>query len=166
MSLLELMITISISLLLVTIGSPAWLTNKQNLQLKHAIETSYFLIQHARASAIASAKDIYVSFIPGTNWCVGLNLAMPCDCTKVASCRLNGQDMLVSQQDFKAVTLANLRFGGNASAIFDGARGIAMGNAGSVIFRDKHTQAKLIVSNMGRVRICVIEGELGSYPQC
>lgn len=166
MSLLELMVTISITMILVTVGAPAWLTAKNDLQLKHAIEASYFLMQHGRASAISSGRDVFVTFKPGANWCLGLNVGGPCECAIADRCHLNALDMSVSHQDFGAVSLGNLRFGDDASAIFDGARGIAMGNAGSVVFSDNDTQAKLIVSNMGRVRICVVQGELGGYPPC
>jgi Tfp pilus assembly protein FimT len=166
MSLLELMVTISITILLVTIVTPAWLTTNNNLQLKHAIEASYFLMQHGRASAIASGQDIFVTFKPGPNWCLGLNAGGPCECAITNSCHLNALDMSVSQQDFGTVSLTNLRFGGDASAVFDSARGIAMGNAGSAVFSHNDTQAKLIVSNMGRVRICVAQGKLGGYPLC
>ncbi|MFQ3235434.1 MAG: prepilin peptidase dependent protein A [Paraglaciecola sp.] len=166
MTLLELMVTIGITMLLVIVATPAWLTTKNDLQLKHAVEASYFLMQHGRSSAIASGQNVFVSFTPGENWCLGLNTDEPCECAIADSCHINALDMSVSQQDFSAVSLINLHFGDNASAIFDGARGMAMGNAGSVVFSDNDIQAKLIVSNMGRVRICVAQGELGGYPLC
>ena len=166
MSLVELMVVMSITMLLLTMGAPAWLSAKDDLQLKHAIEASYFLMQHGRASAIGSGNNVFATFTPGPNWCLGLNVGGPCECAVADSCRLNALDMRVSGQDFNTVSVAHLRFGDNTSAVFDGARGIAMGNAGSVVFSDHDTQAKLIVSNLGRVRICISAGELGGYPPC
>ena len=41
-----------------------------------------------------------------------------------------------------------------------------MGNSGSVTFGDANDQLKLILSNMGRVRMCVLEGNILAHPAC
>ena len=126
MSLLELMVVISISMILMTIGVPSLLGSKQKLRTKQAAQASYFLMQHARSSAIASGQEMFVSINSSQAWC----------------------------------------FGQNSSAVFDGARGIAMGNSGSVVFGSGGDELKLIVSNMGRVRLCVQAGDIREYSQC
>ncbi|GAC33531.1 GspH/FimT family pseudopilin [Paraglaciecola polaris] len=166
MSLLELMVVISISMILMTIGVPSLLGSKQKLRTKQAAQASYFLMQHARSSAIASGQEMFVSINSSQAWCLGLNVSEPCDCQLADSCTVFGVESRVQYIDFPVVALSQLRFGQNSSAVFDGARGIAMGNSGSVVFGSGGDELKLIVSNMGRVRLCVQAGDIREYSQC
>ena len=166
MSLLELMVVISISMILMAIGVPSLLGSKQQLHVKQAAQASYFLLQHARASAIASGQSMFVSINSSQAWCLGINASTPCDCQIVDSCTLFGVGAGIQHIDFSDVRLSQLRFGQNESAVFDGARGLAMGNSGSVVFASGVDELKLIVSNMGRMRLCVQAGEIQAYGQC
>ena len=165
-SLLELKITVSIIAILVTIGGPAILTMQKSLQLKAAVETSYFAFQGARSVAVSLGRDVSVSIVDSTDWCVGLSDRGACDCTVLNSCTINSVEQLVKAQDYGNISIQNVRFGTNNLAVYDGVRGLSIGNAGSVIFSDGVNQAKLILSNMGRVRICVAAGNVGRYSPC
>ena len=165
-SLVELMITVSIIAILVTVGGPAIFAMQKSLQLKAAVESSYFAFQAARANAISLGKDVSVSIVDSTNWCVGISDNGDCDCTILLSCTINSVEQLVKAQDFQNITMQDVRFGANNLAVYDGIRGLSTGNAGSLVFSDGVNQAKLILSNMGRVRICVAAGEVGRYSAC
>jgi Tfp pilus assembly protein FimT len=165
-SLVELMITVSIIFILVTFGGPAILAAQKSLQLKAAVESSYFAFQGARAAAISSGKDVSVSIVDSTNWCVGISENGACDCTISHNCTISSVEQLVKAQDFGKISIQNVRFGANNSAVYDGIRGLSIGNAGSLVFSDGVNQAKLILSNMGRVRICVVAGNVGRYSPC
>jgi prepilin peptidase dependent protein A/type IV fimbrial biogenesis protein FimT len=166
LSLLELMVTVSIIAIVVSIGAPAVLKTQKTMQLKGAVETSYFAFQQARSSAISSASDVTVSITAGTNWCVAISDGGDCDCNTLNSCTINGVEQIIKARDFHMVTMEELSFGASSSADFDGVRGLSIGSAGSTIFSDGTNKAKLVLSNMGRARICMDEGNLGSYSAC
>jgi prepilin peptidase dependent protein A/type IV fimbrial biogenesis protein FimT len=166
MSLLELMLVISITMILMTLGVPSLLDSKQQLHIKQAAQESYFFMQHARASAIASGQNVFVSIQDGQAWCLGMNMSEACNCRVEDSCSVLGVQSRIQHSDFSSVQLTQLRFGQNDSAVFDGTRGMAMGDSGSLIFGDARDELKLIVSNMGRVRLCVNDGDIVAYRQC
>jgi prepilin peptidase dependent protein A/type IV fimbrial biogenesis protein FimT len=166
MSLLELMLVISITMILMTLGVPSLLDSKQQLHIKQAAQVSYFFMQHARANAIASSEDVYVSIRNGQSWCIGMNMSQRCDCLIDNDCSVSGVPTRINNSDYASVALLQFSFGQNSSAVFDGERGMAMGNSGSVTFGDSHDKIKLIVSNMGRVRLCVLEGNILAHPSC
>ncbi|MFT4937094.1 MAG: Tfp pilus assembly protein FimT [Paraglaciecola sp.] len=165
-SLVELMITVSIIFILVILGGPTIVAAQKSLQLKAAVESSYFAFQGARAAAISLGKEISVSIVDSTNWCVGISDHGACDCTILNNCAINSVEQLVKARDFEKISILDVHFGTNNLAVFDGIRGLSIGNAGSLVFSDGVNQAKLILSNMGRVRICVAAGHVGRYSPC
>jgi prepilin peptidase dependent protein A/type IV fimbrial biogenesis protein FimT len=165
-TLFELMITMTIIAIIVMVGVPSFLQIKKNIQLKGAIESSYFAFQHARSAAISNGSDVTLSINPGTNWCIGISNTGDCDCNILNSCTVNGIEQQVKSSDFSHISMRGISFGASSIAVFDGVRGLSIGNAGSMIFSDGSNEAKLILSNMGRVRICIAEGDLGSYSSC
>lgn len=166
LTLLELMVTVSIIAIVVAIGAPAIMSTQKTMQLKGAVESSYFAFQHSRSAAISAGSDVTVSMESGSNWCIGISDNGDCDCQTLNSCTINGVEQLVKSSDFKLVSMQELNFGVNSAAAFDGIRGLAVGSAGSMILSDGSNKAKLILSNMGRIRICMDEGELGRYSSC
>ena len=166
LTLLELLITISITTIVLTLGVPAVLAVQKNMQLKGAVEVSYFAFQQARATAVATRKNIHIVFNASKNWCIALSDSGLCDCTIYAACTVEGHEQTIQQSDFHLIELRDIKFGKDSVAVFDGVRGLAIGNAGSVVFSDGDNQVKLILSNMGRVRICMQSGKLGAYEPC
>ncbi len=166
LTLLELLITISILLLLVSLGAPAITSIQKNLQLRGAAQNSYFAFQQARSSAIAKNMPITVAIQSGDNWCAAISDNGQCDCRAPNHCTLDGVEYKVDASDYHFVTLPKVTFGKQSMAVFDGNRGLAIGHSGSLIFSDGEQQLKLILSNLGRVRICAIDQALGGYKKC
>ena len=166
LTLLELLITISILVLVVSLGSPAINSIQKNMQLKAAAESSYFAFQQARVAAITQNKDVTVAIQPGKKWCAALSDTGLCDCTILNECTINGVEYKVDFADYRFVSINKVTFGVDDIAVFDANRGMAIGHAGSVVFTDGNKQLKLILSNMGRVRICAVASSLGGYGKC
>lgn len=166
LTLLELLITIAILVLLIAIGGPTISAVQKNIQLRGAAQTSYFAFQHARSSAITQGNDITVAIASGEHWCAALSDHGLCNCKVDNHCTLNGVEHKIHHADFRFVTMDGVSFGKDSVAIFDGDRGLAIGHAGTVIFSDGDKKLKLILSNMGRVRICSIGSALGGYAPC
>ncbi|MDU0356081.1 prepilin peptidase dependent protein A [Paraglaciecola aquimarina] len=166
LTILELLFTISITLILLGIGAPAFHSVQRNIQLKSVVENLYYSLQKSRAVAISRQVPVTTSFTKGKAWCVGTSDLGICDCNIVDSCTVNGVEQRLYAGDYSFITLTDIRFGKDNIAVFDGVRGLAVGHAGSVIFSDGVRQLKLILSNMGRVRICAIDKDIGGYKAC
>lgn len=166
LTLLELLVTLSILTLVLTLGVPSLLSAQRNMQLKGALEVSYFAFQQARSMAISKQQDIRLVLDASSNWCLALTAAEQCNCQLFQDCVIDGVEYAVRGTDFHLIALSEVKFGKQQQAVFDGVRGLAVGNAGSTIFSDGVNRAKLILSNMGRVRICVLDGQVGAYPAC
>ncbi|WP_158967086.1 GspH/FimT family pseudopilin [Paraglaciecola sp. L3A3] len=166
LTLLELLISISIIILLITLGSPAFDSIQRNIQLKSVAENVYFALQKARSAAIAQQADITSTFQDGSNWCIGNSDIGKCDCKVLANCTVNGVEQTLSSVDYSLISINEIKFGKDSIAVFDGVRGLSIGHAGSVIFSDGKRRLKLILSNMGRVRICGLSEDVGGYKKC
>jgi len=166
LTLLELLITISILVLLVTLGSPAINSIQKNMQLKGAAQSSYFAFQQARMAAITKNLDVTVAIRSGEKWCAALSDSGVCNCAIAYECTLDGVEYKVDFVDYHFVSIDKVTFGADNVAVFDSNRGLAIGHAGSIVFTDGDKQLKLILSNMGRVRICAVDSSLGGYEAC
>lgn len=166
LSLLELLISLTIVGILVSVGGPAFVQYNDERKLKGAVEASYFLLQQARSVAISKGTDVTVDFASGTNWCIGVSDNGDCNCATTNSCTVDGVELVLDATDYSDVVMQSLTFNGANQAEFDGTRGISTGNSGSTVFNNGDTQVKLILSNMGRARICVVSGQLGTYSAC
>ena len=136
------------------------------MQLKGAAESSYFAFQQARVAAITKNVDVTVAINPGKKWCAALSDGGVCDCSVAYECTLDGVEYKVDFADYRFVSINKVTFGADNVAVFDANRGLAIGHAGSIIFTDGNKQLKLILSNMGRVRICAVNSIIGGYGAC
>ena len=166
LTLLELLVTVSILVLVVSLGSPAINSIQKNMQLKGAVQSSYFAFQQARVAAITKNIDVTVAIRSGENWCAALSGSGVCDCSIPNECTLDGVEYMVNFADYRFVSIDKVTFGKDSIAVFDSNRGLAIGHAGSIIFSDGDKQLKLILSNMGRVRICAVGSRFGGYELC
>lgn len=166
LTLLELLITVSIIVLVVSLGSPAIDSIQKNMQLKGAAQSSYFVFQQARVSAITKNMNVTVAIRPGESWCVALSDSGLCDCAVQNKCTLDAVEYKVNFVDYRFVSIDKVTFGANNIAVFDANRGMAIGHAGTIVFNDGEKQLKLILSNMGRVRICAVDGGFGGFETC
>ena len=166
LTLLELLVTIAIIGIVITIGAPSMLETQKSIKLKGAVEVNYFAFQQARSEAISAGADVTLSFTAGTNWCVAISDVGDCDCNTANACTINGVEQIVKANDFTNITMENLNFGADSIATFDGIRGLSLGSAGSTVLSDGTNEARLVLSNMGRARICMQAGTLGNYAAC
>lgn len=164
-SLTELLIVVTVVAITVTLGAPAVLDTFRYQRVKGAAQSGYFMLQYARSMAISTGNDIAIDFVPGSNWCLGLSDSGPCDCNIADSCNVDNVEHLVNAYDYPGVYLSKLTFD-DGLAVIDGRRGMAAGNAGTLELTDGEHVLRLVMSNLGRVRICAKSGNPGGYPPC
>lgn len=166
LSLLELLISLTIVGILVSVGGPAFVQYNDERKLKGAAEAAYFLLQQSRSIAIAKGTNVTVDFVAGSNWCIGVSDSGTCTCSTSNSCTVEGLELVLSSSDYSGVGMEQLSIGSDDSAVFDGTRGITQGTSGSTVFSNGDIDAKLVLSAMGRASICISAGSLGSYSAC
>lgn len=164
-TLLEAMVTIAILAILLSVGVPNFSKARQSLSLSAAVSQFYFLLQSARNHALRHQTDITVVFSQAPQWWAGITTAADCQCSVSQRCEIAGVAHCINASDFPGIELNALTFHQRKVKI-DGVRGLAVGSGGSVIISDGQRAAKIILSKLGRVRICMQTGQLARYKKC
>lgn len=162
---LELLITVAVIGITVTLGAPAIIDSFKSQKVKGATQSGYFILQYARSVAISKGNDVTLDFVSGSNWCIGVSDSGPCDCNVANSCLVDNVQQQILEADYAGVEMDNLTFNAGTSVI-DGQRGMAAGNAGSLELTDGDNTLRLEMSDLARVRICALAGDSGGYPAC
>lgn len=173
-TLLELLITILITAVLAGLAVPSFRDQVERRRLIRVSEAVYTDLQFARTEAIKRHTGLFIIFDPMT-WCYGINGTNSCDCqltdpNAAAACILRSNDTPVlkttSGSSFPSTTVNAITFSGNRIG-FDGIRGIATGGGGSITFTtSRGFTLRIIVSTLGRVRICSPDDSVYGYPAC
>jgi len=166
MSLLHAMIALALISVLLTAGVSSYAGLIKKYQLNGAVQAIYYLLQHARSHTVSLQQDIVVDFEPTTPWCVGITNNNRCDCTIAGSCTINNIEWRVSMLDFPQVSVSDIKFGSQHQAVFNSPRALSSGHAGSIVLSDSDYQLKLLLSNMGRIRICAKNKAFAPYHRC
>ncbi len=163
-TLLEVMIVIAIIGIIAAMAVPSYQDMIERNRLKQAVEGLKSDLQFARTEAIKRSQNVVVSRSPGNagGWCYGLNVNSNCTCTTAGSCSIK----TISGSDFSSAVNMDAATGNNST--FDSRRGTI--GADSVTFSTSHYAARVVFSNVGRVRVCTptVSGKTGisGYPNC
>lgn len=173
-SLIELLITVVILGVLVSLAAPPMFSTLESRKLKGAAEKAFADFQFVKTEAIKRNQFVrldFTGFGSGNDWCYGFKVNADCDCTETDPsqadfCEIDGIKRVVNQDDYDgSVTLSNssVPFAGVAS--FNPMRGTT--TPGSIEFElSSGAKIKVIVSLLGRVRMCSSSGSNGGYRAC
>lgn len=165
-TLMEVLVTLSIITVLVSLSAPAISSMIQSHALKSAAEDVFYSLHFARSIAVASNKRIGVTIYSGDKWCVGLSESVSCNCFEPGTCSVAGLEYRVQNDNNSTVSMPSVNFGAETHTYFEPVKGLSAGHAGHIIFSNVAGALKLIVSNVGRLRICCLKGQIGNYPPC
>ncbi len=170
-TLIELLVTLALAALLAGLAVPAMGRFVDNARLRSAGESLAQQLQFARNHALTYQQPVYfsVSTHPG-QWCYGWSDSTGCDCnatdagTAVCATKDGNQRLIHHQLStaFPAVQLSTNGSGTSRSIRFSPIRGTA--SADSFSLRNAAGELRIIVSPLGRVRICAVDKP--SYPPC
>lgn len=177
-NLIEIMVTIAIIGVLLAIAVPSFQDMIERGRVKALAEAIYTNLQYAKAEALkgmqSSANDVRITFRHDTNpQCFGITRGTSdCDCAEDDStasdfCEIDGAERRVSV-DSASFPGAQLIGNGDLTLIFDSVHGKMNANA-SVIARSASSvskQLKVIVSRLGRIRVCAVNDNIPGYPGC
>ena len=155
-TLIELMIVIAITAILTALAVPSFSVTLDNQRISGAAEAVLSDLRWARSEAIKRNTEVRVTFTSGSNWSYTI------DTVPVLATNDGILPKTVYGSDFPSTELPTA-FGNLLYTTFDPVRGTA--NNGTAKIESEHysASADVIVSTLGRVRIC---GTLGGYAAC
>ncbi|WP_411358911.1 MULTISPECIES: GspH/FimT family pseudopilin [unclassified Pseudidiomarina] len=169
-TLLELLVTLVILSIVLGAGVPLMLDMAKSMRLQGAAQDTYALLQYARSDALRTSEPRFVVWDEsGSDWCAAVAVDDDCDCL-TEDCSINGVLRQINSADYTGISV-NANFSAGEHTRFDGMRGLAEGNAGSVSYQlmDGTTvegEVRVVVSLLGRLRYCNASGDFGNYPAC
>jgi type IV fimbrial biogenesis protein FimT len=171
LTLIELLVTLALVGLLAGIAVPAMGRFVDAARLRSAAEALSQELRWARSHALTHQQSVYFSvFISAEEWCYGWGTPPVCDCRaddrSSSACHSGRDDQQQPHhrlsEDFPAVELNTTRPAASRTLRFSPVRGTA--SADSFSLRNRAGELRVIVSPLGRVRICS-NGQAG-YPAC
>lgn len=150
-TLLESMIVVAVIGILAGIAIPSYQDMIETNRLKQAIESFQSDMQFARTEAIKRSRNVKVSHKKGDAgaWCYGLAVDDDCNCTETNAANSDYCDIkIVLGTNFSTTNIID----DDDDYEFDFKRGTT-GNDG-VTFTSSRYAARVVVSQVGRVRIC------------
>jgi len=182
-TLIELLITVVILGVLVSLAAPSMYQVLEGRKLKGATENLFADLMFAKTETIKRNTKVALSFgTSGADWCYGLSVATDCDCTNAllstptaTTCTVDGIEKVVTNEAY-GNTAISAGFAGNPggdpeAAGFEPLRGFSQYIAsssyanGSATFSNNGREAVVMISTLGRVRICSDTG-FGGYSSC
>ncbi|MEA2079584.1 MAG: GspH/FimT family pseudopilin [Pseudomonadota bacterium] len=170
-TLLELLVTLAVVGLLAGLAVPAMGRLLDTARLRSAAEAFAQELQQARNQALTHQQSIYFSLsVSAQRWCYGWSELAACDCkagdTEASACRTGSDSRQRIHRrlstDFPSVELNTTRRAASRTLHFSPVRGTA--SADSFALRNGAGELRVIVSPLGRVRICSTDGR--GYRAC
>ncbi len=155
----ELLVTLTIVGVLAGVAAPAMLHVIQSTRLHAAAEAVAGDLRLARELTLHTGVPHVVRFVRESpmRWCyvMGIDVDASCGTAPAAGARAAVSD------DFPGIQLLQANFAGASSVTFDTPRGTA--RAGRVSLGDSRAQVSIMLSMLGRTRLCSDDGR---YPPC
>ncbi|GEM_PF-1198688 len=173
-TLIELMITIAVLVILVTLAAPAFNLAEQR-RVIGAAESALDQIQTARSEAIKQGREIhFVSQVDGNTWCHGISSTPACDCTVDDETEANACTIVMagdeapvlrttSSDDFRNVTMT-----GEQEITFNHVRGTVGDGRSDLVFTSSPNsfEMQVQINLIGRPRACGTNRAMGAYSEC
>ncbi|MFQ5642400.1 MAG: GspH/FimT family pseudopilin [Thiogranum sp.] len=160
-TLIELLVTLALAAVLAGLAIPAMDRFVDNARLRSAGETLARQLQYARNHALSYQQPVYFSLsVKAGQWCYGWSENTDCDCNVTGAgtspCLTgNGNRNLVHRQlsaEFPTVLLHLNGSDTTRTIRFSPIRGTA--SADSVSLRNAAGELRVVVSTLGRIRVC------------
>ena len=167
-TLVELLVTLALVALLLAVAAPAMAAFLDKARLRAATQALAQELRQARDHALSHQRTIYFSFSSHREqWCYGWRDGSACQCrsrTPAIRCQTgaDGPVRTQSSADYPGVQLTSNRHSSRGTLLFSPLRGTATGAAFAL--RNRYAETRVIVSPLGRVRICSPAGR--GYSLC
>lgn len=148
----EVLIAVAIVGILAAVAMPAFQGMIERNQIKQVAEAFKSDMQFARAEALKTGKEIYVSRTPGSDgaWCYGINPNAACSCGTAGSCATR----TVAGSSFaNTVSMEVPATSSSDDSVFEHRRGTV--TADTVTFTTDNYSATVSFNQTGQVTACM-----------
>lgn len=157
-TIIELLIVLAISVILVIIAVPAYISYTQKNRLTGAANRLYFMLTYAQSEALKQNSNVYVSIQTGSTWCYGINVGATCNCAST-TCGLG----VVAAGNAGQLTLTATGLVSNA-IMFDPTHGEVQAAATLTFTTPGSVAITAQVVRTGAVRLC--SSQVEGYQAC
>jgi type IV fimbrial biogenesis protein FimT len=175
LTLIELLVTLAVLAILIVVGVPSMAEMVTRHRLKTAAQAFVDDLQWSRSEAIRRNAEVYLMIDSGA-WCYSIATVRDCTCgatdrTRTASCTQPTEAppllKVVAGDAFPGVRIADHTFNRSAPmAAFEPRRALALQSGSLTLASDQGAELRVILSLLGRVRLCSPGGSLWGYPPC
>ena len=171
-SLVEALIVMLVLGILMAVAVPSLAETMGRQRGRGAVEGLRAAMQAAKGEAVKESSNFFVSVTTGSGWCYAVSRGQGCGCS--TSCDPAG-DLIqkVEGGEFPGTTVVSASFAGSLCgstecARFEPTRGTAQGSNGTVVVESATgARYRVLLSTLGRVRVCVASGDSASpWPAC
>lgn len=170
-TLVEMIVIVAILAIMATMAAPSFNSLFDSSRVKRAAETASAFLVNAKSQSVKMNRNVAAIVSgSGTSWCIGMVEMVDddttCDCATAGSCQVEGVDRVLNGASFKGVELDGPEDG--HAFEFRPLRGtLPPGSNGTVQLASADGVAfNIVVSAVGRVRVCSVGKSRGGYPQC
>lgn len=166
-SIIELLVGLAVLGIALSVAMPSYSEAKQNQLLSSAAEKFASDIQLWRGSAIKQSKPVVVALAQsngGQTWCYGASDTNPggCDCLIATACSVENSSRVVSQADFRNISINISNVPGNKLTLQP--RGLIDVANAQVSFT---SNSKTIVANIGATgKVALCSNNVTTYKPC
>jgi type IV fimbrial biogenesis protein FimT len=163
-TLVEIMVTVAVIAIIAVVAVPSINNALASRRVHASAEAIYAHVNFIRNESIKEDQNLFLSATTGSNWCLGISTSNGCDCGTIGSCQFGTTEGLIEHNlagtDFPDVSLS-----ASVSSIeFDSRRGTTIGGGSTFTLSGSNGyEAKVIVSTLGRARLC---GNVGGLSSC
>ena len=160
-TLMELMITLAVLGILAAVAFPSFEGLLEKRRLIGATESFYSGLQFARSEAVKKSSNVAFQFISGDNWCYGVDdnitgTACNCSTADAAECTIDGQQKVITANDFREISMATTTGSYTAGTIitFNGLNALPGTNETGTFRLTSPSDSKTVTLNpVGRIKI-------------
>lgn len=167
-TLIEMMISVAVLIVLVAIVAPSFNHFFDKYRVKRAADTLSSFLINAKSEAIKRNKSVSTVLTGnGATWCAGMTENATCNCTTTSACQIDGQDRVISSTAYKGVKLLGPTTT-TAPHVFEfkTQRGTVVGNNSVQLESAAGLKLNVVVSLVGRIKLCSPSGSVSGYPSC
>lgn len=167
-TLIEMMISVAVLIVLVAIVAPSFNNFFDKYRVKRAADTFSSFLINAKSEAIKRNKSVSTVITGnGATWCAGMTENATCNCSTANACQIDGVDRVISSTAYKGVKLLGPTTT-TAPHVFEfkTQRGTVVGNNSVQLESAAGLKLNVVVSLVGRIKLCSPSGSVSGYPSC
>ncbi len=162
--LLELLIVMALIILLIFTALPRYSNWHLQNKVKQQANQLVLLLRHAQMLAVTQASPVFVQFSMAGHGCAIVSYLPDCSCIRDTACAVYSSR---ERGVFSAnSSLMFSSYGAAKALVFQPLHALSMGHAGTLLIGHGAVQIKVIINNLGRIRLCAPAEHINGIASC